>query len=248
MSDRPVIYWCLGEAGPEGAGLTISEIPKFLSTEELTKYETLRFPKRRDEWTLGRVTAKRLLRTCVPELADVDFQRLTIANRSSGAPYAALDGDPMALHLSISHRQGLAAAAMTSSLGFGLGIDLEWVEERDASFYSDYFTPGELELLPKSPSGQTARVGTLIWSAKEAMLKALGQGLRLDTRSVEVMRIANNSPGRWGELQVHATADRSTTWWGFWRQIGNTICTIAAAGSPVSPELRQIELGESAVT
>lgn len=246
MIDRPVIYWCLGEAGPEGAGLTASEARKYLSSEELTKFEGLRFPKRRDEWVLGRITAKRLLKTCVPEMAQVEVQRLTIANQPSGAPYVTLDGRPAALQLSISHRQGLAAAAVTANTGIGLGIDLEWVEERDGSFYSDYFTPAELDLLHGSPDGQKDRCGMLIWSAKEAMLKALGQGLRLDTRSVEVLRIANDAGNEWGELEVHAPAISRADWQGYWRQFDNTICTIAVAGSPVSPELRQIKLQESA--
>lgn len=245
MSDRLIIYWCLGEAGPEGAGLTISEIKKYLSEEELARVETLRFPKRRDEWILGRITAKRLLRACIPELAKTKYQRLTIANRPSGAPYVALDGSSLALQVSISHRQGMAAAAVTSSPDIGLGIDLEWVEERDPSFYSDYFTPAEFELLPASPAGERARIGTLIWSAKEAMLKALGQGLRLDTRSVEVLRIAKDIHEGWGELKVRVPAVSSAAWQGYWQQIDNTICTIAVAGSPAIPEIRQIEPGES---
>ncbi len=246
MNDRPVIYWCLGEAGPEGAGLTISEIQKYLSEEEMAKVDTLRFQKRRDEWTLGRITVKHLLHACIPKLATVAYQRLTIANRPSGAPYVMLDGSPMSLQVSISHRQSMAVAAVTTNAGIGLGIDLEWVEERDPSFYNDYFTPAELELLQAVPAGETARIGTLIWSAKEAMLKALGQGLRLDTRSVEVLRIANNFHEGWGKLKVCAPVVSGATWQGYWQQIGNTICTIAVSGSPVIAEIRQIESGESA--
>lgn len=242
MNDRPVIYWCLGEAGPEGAGLTIPEIQTSLSAEERSRYETLRFPKRRDEWTLGRITAKRLLRACIPELANVELSRLTIANQPTGAPYATLDGNPMALQLSISHRQGTAAAAVTAHPGISLGIDLEWVEERDASFYFDFFTPVELSWMKGCPANQIGLIGTVIWSAKESMLKALGQGLRLDTRSVEILRIANNVSEDWSELEIQAPNITSAKWLGFWRKFGGSICTIAVKDPQDEPELRQINM------
>lgn len=238
MSDRPVVYWCLGEAGPDGAGLTIQNAAQLLSTEEMIRFEQLRFPKRRNEWLLGRVTAKHLLTRCVPELAGVDYQSLTIANHAHGAPFASLGGRQLPLRLSISHREGLAAAAVTLIPGAGLGIDLEWVEERAESFYTDYFTPIESRLLQEMQSSQKAWAGTLIWSAKEAMLKALGQGLRLDTRSVEVLRIANDGIGGWCELEVHA--DAGSPWHGFWRQIGGHIGTIALLGAVDRPVLEQI--------
>lgn len=242
MSDRSVIYWCLSEAGPDGTGLTIPDPGEILSDEELNKYQQMRFPKRRGEWLLGRVTAKRLMRACVPDLSKVEFGLLTVASHASGAPYVTLNGIPLPLNLSISHRQGMAAAAVTLSPEIGLGIDLEWVEERDPSFYSDYFTPVELGLIHEKSTDQTAHIGTLLWSAKEAMLKALGQGLHLDTRSVEVLRIANIPKDGWGKLDIQSSAIAGASWRGYWRQIGNTICTIALMDAPSEPILQRIEI------
>ena len=241
MHDNPIIYWYLGEAGPEGAGLTTDSAVQCLSTEELRRFDQLRFPKRRDEWLLGRITAKTLLRRCVPELDGIEFRCLTIANHPQGAPYALLNGDPLPYPLSITHRAGLAAAAVTTSPGIGLGIDLEWVEERDASFYTDYFTPGESRVLTEVASGELASIGTLIWSAKEAMLKALGQGLRVDTRSVEVLRIGNISNQGWKELELMAPGMPDTLWHGYWRRVENHICTVVLIGAAGQPVLRKVD-------
>ena len=51
-------------------------------------------------------------------------------------------------------------------------------------------------------------VVTLIWSAKESMLKALGVGLRRDTRTVEVQGLDGILPG--GE--AHGEWQKITGW------------------------------------
>lgn len=240
VGESSIVYWCVGEAGSKGAGLIPVLADRYLSAQELSRFTQMRFPKRRDEWLVGRITAKSLLTQCVPELSGVNDRRLTIANRPEGAPYVLLDGEPLPLQLSLSHREGLAAAAVVLSNEVGLGIDLEWVEDRDASFYADYFTTGEVRLLNEFSSDQTAWAGTLIWSAKEAMLKALGLGLRVDTRSVEILRIANEKDDDWGQLELNVPGVPDSHWHGFWRRSGNHILTMALTGAPGRPVIKYI--------
>lgn len=240
VGETSIVYWCVGEAGSKGAGLIPVLADRHLSAQELHRFAQMRFPKRRDEWLAGRITAKTLLTQCVPELSGVEHRRLTIANHPEGAPYALLDGEPFPLQLSLSHREGMAAAAVVLSTEVGLGIDLEWVEDRDASFYADYFTTGEVRLLNEFSLDKTAWAGTIIWSAKEAMLKAIGQGLRVDTRSVEIMRIANKLEEGWGQLELNVPGVPDSHWHGFWRHSGNHIITTALTGAPGHPVIKYI--------
>ena len=75
-----------------------------------------------------------------------------------------------------------------------------------------------------------ARVVTLIWSAKEAMLKALGVGLHQDTRTVEVQRVADIvdvNVTDWKKVQLGETQTGGHAWAGWWQPRDQFILTLA---------------------
>ena len=146
---------------------------------ERDRAAAMAIPWRREDFLLGRWAAKRLLSAvlgCAPGAA------MEVRAAPSGRPEAFLDGQPLRLSLSISHREGLALAAIDDA-GGPLGADLEAVEPRSDAFVRDYFTRSEIAAVA---AGERNLLANLIWSAKESALKALGVGLTLDTREVEV--------------------------------------------------------------
>jgi len=104
--------------------------------------------------------------------------------------------------------------------------DLEAVEPRSDAFVRDYFTRSEIAAVA---AGERNLLANLIWSAKESALKALGVGLTLDTREVEV-ELAPGSGTGWRAFQVHGAAE----WGGWWRSDGAHILTLvgASGGEP----------------
>ncbi len=213
------VYWTLAEAAPQWDGLA------WLSAYEIRRLEGMRFPKRRSEWLRGRAAAKSLLCACLDDLREVEPARLSIQNDPDGAPILLLDGQKHRLSLSISHRDGLAFCAVCEADGVSLGADVERVERRSAAFAGDYFTPAELESMGSLFDGGYERMVTLIWSAKEAALKALGKGLRLDTRSVEIRGIRAAESG-WGSFSVRCGLTAGA-WRGWWQARGEYILTLA---------------------
>lgn len=240
MSDADVIYWYMDEAGPEGAGLIGTNTTDWLSPEERTRYDGMRFPKRRMEWLLGRLTAKTLLTRCLPELVKVPFDRITIGNHAEGAPFVSIEGLSKPIQLSISHREGMAVAALSMNTEVSLGVDLEWVEDHPKSFYEDFFTTGELGIMAGMPADRQAWVGTLIWSAKEAVLKALGKGLRLDTRSVDITGVARTTVDGWGKFDMRIASSHEETWHTMWRELGPYVLTLAVRNVKTRPILRRV--------
>lgn len=146
---------------------------------------TLRFPKRRADWRLGRWTAKHAvayelhLTPSAENLASIEIRPAV-----SGAPEVFLHHEPANLMVSISHRGGIAACAVGPD-GVRLGCDLEIVEPRSDAFVADYFTKEEQVVVRRASADRCALIA-LIWSAKESALKALHAGLRIDTRSLMV--------------------------------------------------------------
>ena len=136
--------------------------------------------KRQSDRLLGRMAAKR----AVAQLTGMDPQSFRIENRASGEPYAVgADGSEMP-HVSISHRDGEAIAVATNR--GRAGVDLEVVESRAPSFSETWFRSSEREMCQGDPRRESQ-----VWAIKEAVLKALGTGMQLNPRDVEVMDIAN---------------------------------------------------------
>ncbi|MBN1642314.1 MAG: 4'-phosphopantetheinyl transferase superfamily protein [Anaerolineae bacterium] len=240
-----MIYWHLCAAADAPA-------QGFLSAAERRTVEGLRFPKRREEWLLGRWTAKELLRLSIPAYESLPPGAISVCNDPDGAPYLSLEGEGrLTASLSISHRAGCAFCALSPATSPAIGADVEQVEPRAAAFVTDFFTAGEAERVWACAPATRDTLVTAIWSAKEAVLKALRHGLRVDTRAVEVQYVdgldgaapqdgqepvhvvltrvgANASGAAWRTVEVTSQlpgARRIAAWW---RPEGERVLTLAA--------------------
>ncbi len=179
------IYWLEQSAGD----VPISD--DWLSSTERAVLSQFHFCKRRDEWRLGRWTAKSCI-AAYPGMSHVlrDLSRIEIRSAQSGAPFAVLPDESASVAISLTHRAGKAMCA-AAPYGVAVGCDLELVELRSAAFLSDYFTPDEQALVQQTSVHKRAVILNLLWSAKESALKALHLGLRIDTRCLRVRPLAD---------------------------------------------------------
>jgi len=227
------VYWL------EQTAADLPSVDDWLSANEQALLNAMRFAKRRSDWRLGRWTAKNALalyflylkRPADPQV----LASIEIRSASTGAPAAYFGNQPVAASISLSHRAGIAACAVTMP-GVELGCDLEIVEPRSDAFVADYFTTAEQSFIARASVADHPRLLAMLWSAKESTLKALHEGLRLDTRSVIV------SPGDavfalhgWSAMQVHHADHR--TFCGWW-QHGDGIVRTVVAAPPPSPPIR----------
>ena len=221
----------------------------WLSASDKTRLNSMRFQKRRDDWRLGRWTAKLAvaaylnLPSNLPALAEIE-----VRPAPSGAPEVFLANQPAEVAISLSHRDGMAICAIAAS-GAALGCDLEIVEPRSDAFVTDYFTAQEQEFIAHARTADRFRLLALLWSSKESTLKTLRTGLRLDTRSV-VVNLLNNEDRRgenptcafqpssgpgWHPLNVRFSGDQIFQGW--WQHDQNVVRTLVAAPSPSQPIL-----------
>jgi 4'-phosphopantetheinyl transferase len=204
-----MIHWALqANAGWAAAppGATPFDVPHpaaALTAAERGRFEALHVPKRRAEWLLGRTAAKSVvaqaLRGAIPGAWRPEV--LEIASAPSGMPYARLapeaeavagfqPGERLPVTVTISHTAGhaLAAATWYRSQGTGapvLGADLGVVEPRSPAFLETFLTDAEQRWVRDAPWWERDLRVNFVWCAKEAVLKALGVGLTVDTRGVE---------------------------------------------------------------
>jgi 4'-phosphopantetheinyl transferase len=194
----------------------------WLEASEAALLARLRFAKRRADWRLGRWTAK----CAVSKYLSLQRPPASVEIRAapSGVPEVYLDSQPAKVTISLSHRAGRAVCAV-AHCGAALGCDLELVEPRSSAFAADYFATREQLLVAKAAPDCRDELLTLLWSAKESALKALGEGLRLDTRCVTVSLVGEEDVPRgvpqaaWKKRRIFAVA----------RRTGDIVRTIVAA-------------------
>jgi 4'-phosphopantetheinyl transferase len=211
-----------------------------LSASEMRRLAAIGAHKRRGDWLLGRWTAKQLIQSYIERRTGtrIPLHLITIASDPDGAPRVIADNNSKLasaisdLQLSISHSHGHAFCAL-SGADTAIGADIERIEPRAAVFAEDYFTPHEQQQILSAPPETHDTLVTLIWSAKEAVLKSLRLGLTVDTRSVSIDLAASASTGlAWAPLLVRSSppSDRARgRLCGWWRVTGEYVLTLALA-------------------
>ncbi len=194
----------------------------------------LHAPRRRRDFRVGRFAAKRAIALLEEGEGFVSPAPIEILPGPDGAPRPFRDGASLAVAVSISHSDGWASAAVHFGSG-PLGCDLERIEARSSAFLDDYLTPGERAFVAKGHDSDGALFATLVWSAKEAVMKALHEGLRLAPASVEVIPALHPaSEAGWRRFSVSAPSAPAGLN-GFWRTVRELVLTVA--GGPGEPRL-----------
>ncbi len=211
---------------------TLTDVPEgeeWLSGGERAVLAGLRFSKRRNDWLLGRWTAKRAI--CLYQSRkNPNLSSLEIRAADDGAPEAFWEGEPAKVSFSISHSNARCVCA-AGPPDLPLGCDLELIEQRDIGFFGDYFASEEMALLQASPA-EANLVAYLIWSAKESVLKALREGLRRDTRSVLIQPEFPGPESAWNPWTGRCL-ESSRIFYGWWRAFDGYVLTLAS-GHPTS--------------
>lgn len=235
-----------------------------LTAAERAQLAAFRVPWRRADWLVGRITAKVVVAEAVGQVfpGPWPLSSIEIASHVTGMPYArvAPEGQPLAgfapgQHLPVSvtishiHEQALCAATCDGPGGDGrvlaLGIDLGVVEPRSRALIEDYFTDEERRFVRDGPEAERELRANLIWCAKEAVLKALGLGLTVDTRELSC-RPENGLADRaewllapadagWQPFQAAcspALLPGGGTIRGIWRAFPGLVGTLASCAAP----------------
>ena len=219
-----------------------SDVPAaldWLASSERERLGRMRFRKRRDDYLLGRWTAKRALALHLGmPLVAAELAALEIRHASGGAPFAANGGARLPVEISISDRAGQAMCTLAPA-GLALGCDLELVEPRSRAFVADYLTETERGVVARArDAGEHDLLANVFWSAKESALKLLGTGLRRDTRSVEIQLTGDAAPAGWRRLE--ARAEEGGAYPGWWRVFAPFVLTVVTARA-VGPPHAMIE-------
>ena len=178
------------------------KLPFYLHPEEIETFHEFKNPTRAWGWLGGRIAVKNALRRVmrITTGQHLRMNDIIINNDDSGKPLSPFPD----VHISISHKEKKAiAAAVGPKETDGIGIDLEVIEAREKEMWEQFFTPAEQALAldrARADNTEESTYFTHLWAIKEAVLKSLGIGLRVDTRQVEVVAL---SPEGRAEVVLH---------------------------------------------
>lgn len=143
-----------------------------LSEAEKCRLSTFKAPKRRQEYLLGRVAA----RTLLAERSGLSLSDVCLEVNPDGS----LHVPGSKYHISIAHTGRLAVAA----IGFRpLGVDLERIAPRHPEISRFILHPSEERIIERLRLERNEAL-ILIWTIKEATLKALRTGFRLSPKKL----------------------------------------------------------------
>lgn len=153
---------------------------------------------------LMRAMARLDSRWCIPPGKNT----VTLLKNSFGKPCFFI-GDTPGPSLSFSHGGGRTWAAMSGT--GSIGIDVAYPEEFEDGYpYSRAFRPEELDLARELCHNDTSRGAALIWSVKEASVKATGAGFnRFDPLELQMGVLRSGEQGLFFEV----SADRPISAW-----------------------------------
>jgi 4'-phosphopantetheinyl transferase len=121
----------------------------------------------------ARSTAQRRLRETLAAYLASDPDALRIERNASGKPCLA----DSALHFNLSHSGGMLLLGLSRSQPLGVDIEGRGRERPYREIARRYFSADETNVLAALPAERLRERFLELWSAKEAVLKAIGRGL-----------------------------------------------------------------------
>lgn len=152
-----------------------------LDEEESQRAQRFHSPLHRQRFIAAHAALRRILATYLPETAE----KIEFSYTDYGKPYLAHE---TALQFNLSHSHEMAVVACTWDAA--VGVDIEKVE---ATYRPDvakrFFSPEENAALNQLQGEDQLNAFYRLWARKEALIKAVGQGLSLPLSTFSVASV-----------------------------------------------------------
>ena len=171
----------------------------------MARANRFKFPHLRNRYIAGRGA----LRAILAHYLQTDAGALRFDYLENGKPMFAEQFAHDGIHFNLSHTGDLALVAVTR-IGL-LGVDVEWVRpiKNVDELVARFFSERENELFQKVPAEQKPAAFFNLWTRKEALLKATGEGITRSLNLVEVSFLPGE-PARF--LAISGDAKAAEQW------------------------------------
>lgn len=158
--------------------LTVEEGREWLSSEEVERAERFRFGNLRDRYVRGRAMLRRILSF----YQGCDPRDLSFGTGEHGKPFLRDDS----LEFNLSHSNDLAVLAVSRTPSIGIDVERFDREVDHDRLAERCFRPQEWDRFRDLEGQAKAEAFFWTWTAKEARMKATGEGFRLEPKKIEI--------------------------------------------------------------
>ncbi|QIZ73438.1 4'-phosphopantetheinyl transferase family protein [Oxynema aestuarii] len=193
LSQNEVHVW---RASLDCGDETLDRLGSLLSEDEWQRARRFYFDRDRRHF----IAARGLLRTLLARYLGWDPSLLAFGYTDKGKPSLVTTSPGGLLQFNLSHSYGRVLYALT--LGREVGVDLEYLRlVKVDALAQRFFSDREAAAIAEEPETEKQTLFFKLWTAKEAYLKATGEGLaglsRVELevtgdRQVRLKQIANN--------------------------------------------------------
>ena len=179
LADDRVHVW---RAGLDLPTAKIDKLANFLSTDEIARANKFHFMEHKRRF----IAARAILRQLLGNYLKISPERIEFEYGNCGKPRLAASMGNSSLQFNISHSQEYALYGFTNH--HLIGVDLEYLREMEniTELAKRFFTNREFQLIANSTGREQQKTFFLLWTAKEAYLKAIGMGLSSFLTDIEL--------------------------------------------------------------
>ncbi|MAS96546.1 MAG: hypothetical protein CMO55_25435 [Verrucomicrobiales bacterium] len=150
-----------------------------LNQEENDRAQSFRFDVHRERY----VRSRGKLRTVLGECLGCSPNEVPLLIDEMGKPYLP-DGE---VHFNLSHSEDLAVVAVSRVPSIGVDVELFSREVDIDGLGNRCFRESEIKRMQSLGGDDKVRAFFWTWTAKEARMKATGEGFRLEPKRIEIL-------------------------------------------------------------
>ncbi len=201
---------------------------ELLDPPEQAQAARFKFAEPRNQFVISRA----LLRRTLGRYLQIEAREVRFRTTANGKPELALNRDRQSndrqandrqasdLRFNLSHTKGMTVIAIVRRRQVGVDVERIRADTNAVELAERFFSPQEVEWLQSQPADQHIPSFFSCWTAKEAYIKAHGDGLSLPLSSFGVLPRPTASEL---QLQVYADPEESRRW-SMWRlELGPTL-------------------------
>lgn len=169
----------------------VNKYATVLTEAELKRANRFVYPRHRRRFIVARGTLRTILSqylSCQP--TDIEF-----AYNEFGKPSITQPANAEHLHFNLSHSGESGLLGITWGMEIGVDIECLSSEIESQEIAQRFFTKSESQTIASYVGLEQSRAFFNAWTRKEALLKALGEGLSFSLKDCEVS-VAINEPAR----------------------------------------------------
>ena len=197
---------------------TLQTFISLLSEDEIGKANRYKFPHHRNRYQV----VHGILRIILGRYLKLDPTQVNFTYSDRGKPYLADTGNPQNLQFNLSHSENLAIVGISRDARIGVDVEQLRSMENVLQLTERFFCPSEYGLLIQANPEERDQLFFQLWTAKEAYLKATGEGISGGLNQIEIglnpLRFINfpkteTRPKKWHLESFALNLDNGANYW-----------------------------------